>query len=116
MEHPTISEHIERKHGVCGGKPCIKGTRIRVQDIYVWHELEGKSPEEIVAEFSHLTLADVHAALAYFFDHQEEIKNQLTADEAFVEAMKIQTGPGPLEQKLQQLRANKDGENDSVSS
>ena len=115
MEH-TIAEHIESKPGVCGGRPCIKGTRIRVQDIYVWHELEGQSPDEIVAAFPHLTLADVHAALAYFFDHQQAIKDQMKDEEAFVEAMKARTGPGPLEQKLQGLKASADGANNSVPS
>ena len=53
---------------VLGGKPCIAGTRIRVQDIYQWHELQGKSPDEIVSSFPQLTMADVYAALAYFWD------------------------------------------------
>ena len=57
------TEHIEITAGVCGGKPRIAGHRIRVQDIYVWHELQGQTPEEIVADFPQLTLGDVHAAI-----------------------------------------------------
>ena len=46
---PRVStEHIEITPGVCGGKPRIAGHRIRVQDIYVWHELQGQTAEEIV--------------------------------------------------------------------
>src|SRR5438552_513995 len=45
----TLTTHIESKATVCGGKPCIAGTRIRVQDIYVWHELQGQSADEIVS-------------------------------------------------------------------
>jgi len=41
---PTIQKHIESREGVCGGKPCIAGTRIRVWDIYVHHEIRGMSP------------------------------------------------------------------------
>ena len=63
--------------GVCGGKPCIAGTRIRVQDVYAWHELQGRSPGEIVSAFPQLTLADVYAALAHFWDHRDEILAQM---------------------------------------
>jgi uncharacterized protein (DUF433 family) len=34
----TLINYIESKPGVCGGKPCIAGTHIRVREIYVWHE------------------------------------------------------------------------------
>src|SRR5262249_4437535 len=72
----TFIKHIESKPRVCGGKPCVAGTRIRVQDIYVWHELQGKTPDEIVSDFPQLTLADVHAALAYYWDNREAIQRQ----------------------------------------
>jgi uncharacterized protein (DUF433 family) len=74
---PAAVNHIEATPGVCGGKPRVAGTRIRVEDIVVWHELRGKSPAEIVADFPQLLLADVHAALAYYFDHREEIQRQM---------------------------------------
>jgi uncharacterized protein (DUF433 family) len=60
---PVSREHIEVTPGRCGGKPRIAGTRIHVQDIYVWHQLQGQSADEIVANFPHLTLADVYGAL-----------------------------------------------------
>ena len=78
----------------------IAGTRIRVQDIYVLSERQGKTPDEIAAAFPHLTLAQIHAALAYYFDHQAEIQREIHEDEAFVAAMKAKTGPGPLAKKL----------------
>ena len=37
----VISQHITKTPGVCGGRPCIAGHRIRVQDIVVWHEMRG---------------------------------------------------------------------------
>lgn len=92
--------HIERRHiesvpGRCGGRPCIVGHRIRVQDIVEWSG-EGQSPEAIVRRFPQLTLGDVHAALAYYFDHREEMDRQMKEDEEYVEKMKAQLGPGPL--------------------
>jgi uncharacterized protein (DUF433 family) len=86
----TIAHHIESKPEVCGGRACITGTRIRVQDIYFWHEREGISPDEIVSRFPQITLADVHAALAYYWDNREEIQRQMRADDDFVAEMKRQ--------------------------
>ncbi|MBI4578146.1 MAG: DUF433 domain-containing protein [Planctomycetes bacterium] len=88
----TVPEkiHITRTPGVCAGKPCIAGSRIRVQDVYVWHELQGKSPDEIVSSFPQLTLADVYAALAYFWDHRDEILLEMREQEDLVEQMKAQ--------------------------
>lgn len=65
-------EHITKTPGVCGGKACIAGTRIRVMDIAGWHDA-GKSPAEMIEMFPHITPADVYAALAYYFDNREEI-------------------------------------------
>jgi uncharacterized protein (DUF433 family) len=99
--------HIESTPGSCGGKPRIAGTRIRVQDIYVWHELHGQSADQIVSQFPHITLADVYAALAYFWDHREEIQKQMKADDQFVESMK-RNCPSPLQQKLRACHATDD--------
>jgi uncharacterized protein (DUF433 family) len=95
----TQTEHIVAKPGVCGGKPCIAGTRIRVQDVYVWHELQGLSADEIVSRFPHLTMAGVYAALAYYWDHRDEIRRQMQEETEFVEQMK-QKHSSPLKQKL----------------
>jgi uncharacterized protein (DUF433 family) len=97
---PTLNQHIELRPDVCGGKPCIAGTRIRVWDIYVLHERLGKTADEILADYPQLSLADVHAALAYYFDHQREIDSQMKSADDFVEQLKSLTGPGPLAEKL----------------
>jgi uncharacterized protein (DUF433 family) len=89
--------HIESTSGVCGGKPRIAGHRIRVQDIYVLHELKGLSPDEILRVFPGISLADVHAALTYFWDHREEIQRQMKEDEEFVESLRAKAGPGLIE-------------------
>jgi uncharacterized protein (DUF433 family) len=88
---PTISEHIEITPGICGGKPRIAGHRIRVQDVVVWHESMGMSPDDIVAQYPQLTLADVHAALAYYFDHVEEIREQMESGHQFAEELESKT-------------------------
>lgn len=80
------TKRIEWTPGVRGGKPRIAGSRICVSDIVLWTE-EGRSPDEIVNDFPHLTLADVHAALSYYYEHREEIDRQIKEGEQYAEAM-----------------------------
>jgi uncharacterized protein (DUF433 family) len=81
-------------------RPCVAGTGIRVWDVYVLHERQGKSADEVVAAFPHLTLADVHAALAYYWDNQQEMDRQMREADEFVAGLKAASGPGPLARKL----------------
>ncbi len=100
MGDKTLDKHIELTPGVAGGKPRIAGHRITVQNIAIWHERLGKSADEIAAEYD-LTLADVYAALAYYFDHREEIDQAIKEGEAFAEALRQRT-PSKVRQKLQE--------------
>jgi uncharacterized protein (DUF433 family) len=79
----TITRHIEATPGIAGGRPRIAGHRITVQDIAIWHERLGKSADEIAADYN-LSLADVYAALAYYYDHRSEIDEAIHADETLV--------------------------------
>jgi len=84
----SLIQHITKTSGVCGGKACIAGHRIRVLDIVVWHEQRGYSPDEIVDLFPGITLADVHAAMAYYFDHRDEIESDFCKDEQWADWVK----------------------------
>ncbi|BAY93477.1 MULTISPECIES: DUF433 domain-containing protein [unclassified Tolypothrix] len=95
----VISEHIEINPGVCGGKPRIAGHRIRVQDIVILHEKMGLSPDEIVYHYPSITLADVYAALAYYHDNLDEIRQEIAQGEAFIKEVEANT-PSILQQKL----------------
>ncbi|MGK7876602.1 MAG: DUF433 domain-containing protein [Xenococcaceae cyanobacterium] len=86
----VISEHIEITPGVCGGKPRIAGHRIRVQDIAIWHEQMGLSPDEIVSRYPTITLSDVYAALAYYHDRFQEIRQQIEEDDALEAEMQTE--------------------------
>jgi len=92
-------QHVTSTPSVCGGKPCVAGTRIRVWDIASLAQ-SGHTPDEILAHYPSLTLADVHAALAYYYDNREEIDRRAAEDERFAEELRQTLGPGPLEQKL----------------
>ena len=102
MTVPVLDKHIEVDPAVSGGKPRIKGHRITVQNIVVWHERMGKSADEIASEYN-LTLAEIYAALSYYFDHQDEVAKSIGKSETFVEDMRRQTR-SVLEHKLSQRR------------
>ena len=77
----TVYPHIEKTPDVRGGKPCIAGTRIAVVDVALAYE-QGVKPEDIQTYFSSrpLTLAEVHVALAYYYDHRDEIEATLAEE------------------------------------
>lgn len=73
-----LTEHlyIVRMPGVCGGEPVIKETRFPVRSIVGYIGM-GMTPEEIVKDFPQLNLSQVHDALSYYYDHQEEIDRDI---------------------------------------
>ena len=79
----VLDRHIDITPGVAGGKPRIAGHRITVQSIVVWHEFMGLSADEIAAEYG-ISLSDVYAALAYYYDHREEVDASIRGDDAYV--------------------------------
>jgi len=101
-----IKQHIKITSGVCGGKPCIAGHRVRVQDIVIDYEYLGMSPEEILSAYPGITLADVHAALAYYYDNKKEINQLIQEEEAFYHKMKAKT-PSQVMQKLATERSQR---------
>ncbi len=77
----NIGTLIDRSPDVHNNCPKIAGTGVTVRRIAVWYAL-GCTPEEIVRKIPHLTIAQVHAALAYYHANREEIEHDLAADEA----------------------------------
>lgn len=66
---------------------------------YVWR---GWSVEEIVRQYPYLTLAEVHAAMTYYFDHREEIENELISEYRDVEDWKKAHTTSPLLLRLKE--------------
>lgn len=106
-----LDGHIEITPGVCGGKPRIAGHSIKVQHVAMWHLRDGLSADAIADQHG-LRLADVYAALAYYFDHREEIDRQITEDERFIEQY-ARENPQVLE--FRRRREARASSNDEVS-
>jgi uncharacterized protein (DUF433 family) len=91
----TVYPHISKDPGVCSGRPCVEGTRVRVVDIVALHE-SGLSPKQIVEEFTTLSdPADVYAALLYYHDHKNEIEADLKEDAALAARYEREHGKAP---------------------
>ena len=109
---PADRVRIVSTPGVCGGRPRIDGHRITVEDVAIWHERMGMSPDEIVSAYPTLTLSDVHAALAYYYDYRERVDAGIREGERFVAEMKAKSLPSLVQQKLRQRKA--DAQDDPV--
>jgi uncharacterized protein (DUF433 family) len=111
---PADRVRIVSTPGTCGGRPRIDGHRITVEDVAVWHERMGMSPDEIVSSHPSITLSDVHAALAYYYEHRERIDADISDGKRLVEEMKAKAHPSLLRKKLRQK--DSDASDDPVPS
>ncbi len=84
------------------GVAWIDETNIKVIEVVLDRTARGWSPEEIHFQHSHLSLAQIHAALAFYYDHQEEVDRQI--DERFddVRRMAAQQSDSPMRKRVQQ--------------
>jgi len=76
--------HIVKEPDYCSGRAAIDNTRVRVNNVVFWHK-QGHSPEQIRETCRDLSLAQVHAALVYYYDHLAEIEAELAGDEGWAE-------------------------------
>ena len=89
--HITVDEH---------GVPWIEGANTKVVELVAEVKAYGWSPEELAYQHSHLTLGQVHSALAYYWDHRQEVDADLARREALVEEIRREVGEHPLAAKL----------------
>lgn len=99
----TEVTHIVQDPGVLGGKPYIEGHRIAVHHIAWWY-LQGVSAEELARDYG-LTLGEVHAALAYYYDHREVIDAEI-AREAAEHAALAAVDNSPIAQRMREAIAD----------
>jgi len=91
MAQLTVSaREITKNKDICEGVPILAGTRVRVSDIAGVYDFQGMTPEQIAEEFS-LSVADVFSALTYYYEHLEDIRQEIQSRKAFFE--KVRTEP-----------------------
>lgn len=102
---PPDRVRIVSTPGVRGGKPRIDGHRITVADVAVWHERMGMSPDEIVYNYPSITLSDVYAALAYYFENRERIDSDIAEGETLADTLRAGQ-PSIFEKARQRIAAD----------
>ena len=79
-----VFPHIVKEPGYCGGKAAIDDTRVRVNNV-AFLAKQGLTSQQILEHYPDLTLAQVHAALTYYYDHADEIEAELAAEDQAAE-------------------------------
>ncbi len=84
VKHPyvTIDPKIKK------GTPMIIGTRTKVIDIAIRYELGGMTPDEIIEQFPHLTLTQIHGTLSYYYEHKSELDEAYKKDQMFINELR----------------------------
>lgn len=85
----------------------IADTRVKVIEIALDKLAHGSSAEEIHFQHPHLSMAQIHAALAYYYDHQEELDAEIFRRLREADELAARNIDSPLQQKLRRLRADR---------
>jgi uncharacterized protein (DUF433 family) len=85
------NQYVEIRQNRAGeDRPYLAGTRVRVQDIVIDHERLGQPAEAIAQGFEHISIAQIHGALAYFFENREYVWQCIHEDEAYAKSVRDQ--------------------------
>ena len=82
------------------GRPWISGTQIKVVEVVLDHIASGFSPAEIHLQHPDLSLGQIHAALAYYFDHQTELDAEIQRQVADADRRRSQNLDSPGRRRL----------------
>ena len=80
--------------------PSIAGTTMKVVELVVEQQAYGWSPEELHFQHSYLTLGQIHSALAYYWDHREELDRDIQRRLERVTELRRTARPSPLVARL----------------
>jgi uncharacterized protein (DUF433 family) len=84
------------------GVAWISGTKVKVIEVAVDKLAHGSSPEEMHFQYPHLSLAQIHAALAYYYEHQEEFDAEVIRQANWAAEMAERAKDSPLRRKLRE--------------
>jgi uncharacterized protein (DUF433 family) len=82
----------------------IDDTNTKVIEVVLDHLAYGWSADAMHEQHSHLSLAQIYAALAYFYDHEEEFERLIVEQQGEVAALREEFGESPLQRRLRQLK------------
>jgi uncharacterized protein (DUF433 family) len=82
------------------GVAVLADSRMKVTQLVSEVTAYGWSPEELHFQHPHLSMGQIHSALAYYWDHQEEINQQIEDDLQYSDSMRRAAGETPLVARL----------------
>ena len=85
------------------GVPWIDGANTKVMEVALDMIAHGWSPEEIHFQHAHLSLAQIHAALAFYYDHQQEMDALIQQSVAQAKRRRAETGESPIRKRLREM-------------
>lgn len=88
----ALDAMLARSPDICGGRIRIDGTRITVHRIATLYK-QGQTAEDIAQTYSHLSLSQVYAALAYYHANRAEIESALAAADALYDDLREKDVP-----------------------
>ena len=86
------------------GVAWITGANTKVVEVVLDKIAYGWSPEEMHQQHPHLSMAQLHAALSYYYEHQAEVDADIERRNRYVEELRAQQSDSPLRQRLQKLK------------
>ncbi|MCG3160986.1 MAG: hypothetical protein JMDDDDMK_02082 [Acidobacteria bacterium] len=100
MMSTVATSHIEID---AEGRAWIAGSNTKVIEIVLDKLAWGWNPEEMCLQHPQLSLAQIHAALSYYYDHQDELNAEVAEQMREYEELRAQAENSPLRQKLRAL-------------
>lgn len=95
-----IAEPIAHVYRDAAGMAWIDRTRVKVIDVALDHVAYGWSAEEIHRQHPHLSLAQIHAALGYYYDHQKAFDQKMAESLAEADHLAASSVDSPLRRRL----------------
>ena len=86
------------------GVAWITGANTKVKEVVLDKLAHGSSPEEMALQYPHLSLAQIHAALSYYYEHQMELDGEILRDWNEVKELAANQPESPLRKRLRELK------------
>src|ERR687886_1230126 len=80
--------------------PVIEGTSMKIVELITSVKAYGWSPEELIESYPHLTLSKIYSALAYYWDHKQDLDADMQRRFEYAEKLRLEAGESPLAKKL----------------
>jgi uncharacterized protein (DUF433 family) len=87
-------------HGVAW----VDDTHVKVVEVVLSKQAYDLTPEELHEQYPHLSLAQIHAALAFYYDHQEELDADIVRRAKLAEELRAQTEDRTLQARLHEVK------------